>query len=163
MAVKTVWTVEHACGDSVEHDLSARPADQRAGYARWLAGRSCKDCWLAERKEDPASREAWIAERRAEEQQAATDWAQKFSMPPLDGPPKAISWGERCRYQLVTGAYRVLVQEGGLAEDAWQDIEQQVRVTDRASWWIDQRDAAPADLPELLAAAADARTTENPF
>lgn len=31
MAVRTHWTVEHACSHSVDHDLSNRPADKRAG------------------------------------------------------------------------------------------------------------------------------------
>ncbi|MGW4692410.1 hypothetical protein OU787_25855 [Kitasatospora sp. YST-16] len=163
MAVKKIWAVEHSCGHSVDHDLSERPADKRAGFARWLAERSCKECWLAERQSDTASREAWLAERRAAEQQAATEWAAQFSMPDLDGPPKAVPWGERCRHQLVTGAYRALVEEGDLAEADWQEIEDQVRLLDKATWWIDQRDAAPGDLPELVAAAHEARTTENPY
>lgn len=41
MAIRTHWTVEHACSHQVVHDLSGRPADQRAGFARWLAGRDC--------------------------------------------------------------------------------------------------------------------------
>ncbi|MCT2588746.1 hypothetical protein LHJ74_02105 [Streptomyces sp. N2-109] len=32
---------EHLCGHEVVHDLSDRPADRRAGLARWLAGRDC--------------------------------------------------------------------------------------------------------------------------
>ncbi|NYV73271.1 hypothetical protein [Streptomyces sp. UH6] len=41
MAIRTKWTVEHACGHEIEHDLANRPADRRAGYARWLADRDC--------------------------------------------------------------------------------------------------------------------------
>lgn len=29
MAVRTHWTVKHACSHSVDHDLSNRPADKR--------------------------------------------------------------------------------------------------------------------------------------
>jgi hypothetical protein len=163
LAVKRSWTVEHSCGHSVSHDLSERPADKRAGFARWLAERSCKDCWLVERQGDTASREAWLAERRAAEQQAADEWAQQFRMPALDGPPKAVGWGERCRHQLVTAAYLALVQEGDLEEAQWQEVEGRARLVDRATWWIDQRDAEPGDLPELLAAAHDSATTENPY
>nr|WP_030458915.1 hypothetical protein [Kitasatospora sp. NRRL B-11411] len=163
MAVKKNWTVEHDCGHAVDHDLSSRPADKRAGYARWLATRSCRDCWLAERKEDTAEREAWIAARRAEEQEAATTWAAQFGMPPLEGPERAIAWGERCRHQLVTTAYQALVVEGTITEEAWLAVEEQLRTLDKASWWIDQRESEPADLPELAAAATSAdRVTENP-
>ncbi len=52
MAVKKLWTIDHACGHTNEADLSDRPADRRAGYARWLAGRDCTDCWRASRAED---------------------------------------------------------------------------------------------------------------
>ena len=41
MAVKKCWPVNHACGHISQADLSDRPADRRAGYARWLAKRDC--------------------------------------------------------------------------------------------------------------------------
>ncbi|KQV20944.1 MULTISPECIES: hypothetical protein [unclassified Kitasatospora] len=165
MAVKTRWVVTHACGDEVEHDLSARPADRRAGYARWLSGRDCTDCWRAQRDGNRAEeRAAWIAGRRAEEQQAAAAWAEQYRMPPLSGPEKILDWGERCRHQLVAAAYKALVVEGPLTEGRWEEVEAQARTVDRAGWWLDQREAAPVDLPELLEAATDAdRSTENPY
>ncbi|MFC9331982.1 hypothetical protein [Kitasatospora sp. NPDC057015] len=165
MPVKTTWAVTHACSHDADHDLSSRPADQRAGYARWLAGRDCTNCWRAQREGNSAAdRAAWLEKKRAEEQQAASWWAAKFRMPPLDGPERALAWGERSRHQLMTNAYRALVAEGELGESGWQEIEDQARTVDRAGWWIDQREAAPGDLPELLAAATDAdRSTENPY
>lgn len=41
MAIRTHWPVEHACSHQVIHDLSGRPADKRAGFARWLAAKDC--------------------------------------------------------------------------------------------------------------------------
>jgi hypothetical protein len=41
MAVQKTWTVVHACGHEITHDLSDRPADRRAGFARWLTERDC--------------------------------------------------------------------------------------------------------------------------
>ena len=39
-----------------------------------------------------------------------------------------------------------------------------VRPLTRAGWWIDNRDAEPADLPELLEAAGEAdRPSEPPL
>ncbi|MEU9074571.1 hypothetical protein AB0D22_07795 [Kitasatospora sp. NPDC048538] len=165
MAVKTRWTVTHSCGHEVEHDLANRPADRRAGYARWLAGRDCTDCWRTQRDGNrDEERAAWIAARRAEEQEAATQWAAQCGMPPLSGPATILAWGERCRHQLVTTAYQKLVTEGDVTEEQWQAIEERARTVDRAGWWVDQREAAPGDLPELLDAATDAdRSTENPF
>ncbi|MFD5765353.1 MFS transporter [Streptomyces sp. NPDC127049] len=112
MPVKTIWTVIHSCGHEVAHNLSDRAADRRAGFARWLAGRECSDCWKAARDADTVAKEQWLAARRAEEQAAAAQWAEQFDMPPLEGPERALAWGERSRFQLVTAAYTALVSEG---------------------------------------------------
>lgn len=162
--VQKTWTVVHSCGDEIKHDLSDRPADRRAGFARWLEGRACTDCWKADRDSDTESKEAWLAAKRAEEQQAASEWAEKFGMPPLEGPQKALNWGERSRHQLVTAAYSALVSEGTWDEADWAVLEDKIRTVTRVGWWIDQRDAGGSDLPELLdAATSDDIGTENPF
>ncbi|MFJ6752167.1 hypothetical protein ACIQNI_28890 [Streptomyces sp. NPDC091266] len=158
------WPVEHLCGHSIVHDLSDRPADRRAGFARWLAGRDCTDCWKAARDTDTESKEQWLANKRAEEQQAAIEWAEKFGMPPLEGPQRALDWGERSRHQLMAAAHTALVVEGAWDEVGWAELEERARGITRAGWWIDQRDAEGSDLLELLDAAGEAdRGTENPF
>ncbi|MGW1279305.1 hypothetical protein ACWD4V_20480 [Streptomyces tsukubensis] len=163
MAVKTVWSVEHACGHTADANLSARPADRRAGYARWLAGRDCTVCWEATRTQDVEATAAWLAGQRAAEAEAAQRWEVEFRMPPLEGGERAVAWGARCRHQLVTAAYAALVTEGETSEAEWAELEDAVRPVTRAGWWIDQRQADPADLPELLAAATGTdRPTENP-
>ncbi|KUM99909.1 hypothetical protein AQI95_35930 [Streptomyces yokosukanensis] len=164
MAVRTQWTVTHACGHEAVHDLSGRPADRRAGFARWLAGRDCSECWKAARDSDTASTQQWLAAKRAEEQQAASEWAARFDMPPLEGPGKALAWGERSRHQLVTAAHTALVVEGTWDEADWAVLEEKARTVTAAGWWIDQRDADGSDLLELLDAASEAdHGTENPF
>jgi hypothetical protein len=166
MPVKTRWNVEHACGHTHVVDLSDRPADRRASYARWLAGRACAECWKGRRDENrDAERAAWLADKRAAEQAEAAAWADRFRMPPLDGSPKATAWAERCRHQLVSAAYTALVTDGAeLTEDEWERLEDAARTITRAGWWLDQREADPADLPELLAAATSTdRTTENRY
>ncbi|MDX3402377.1 hypothetical protein B0E38_03821 [Streptomyces sp. 111WW2] len=164
MAVRTQWTVEHSCSHEVVHDLSNRPADKRAGFARWLAGRDCTDCWKAARDADTESTKEWLAAKRAAEQQAAVEWAEKFDMPQLEGPEKARDWGERSRHQLMTSAHAALVVEGSWDEADWAELEEKARSITRAGWWIDQRDAEGTDLLELLdAAGEDDRGTENPF
>jgi hypothetical protein len=164
MAVRTKWTVEHHCGHSIVHDLSDRPADRRAGFARWLTSRDCTDCWKTARDTNTESTEQWLAAKRAEEQQTAAEWANRFDMPPLEGPEKALDWGERSRHQLVTAAHTVLVVEGTWEEADWAELEEKARTITRAGWWIDQRDAEGPDLRELLDAASEAdRGTENPF
>ena len=62
MAVRTKWTTKHLCGHEVVHDLSDRPADRRAGFARWLADRDCTDCWKAARDADTESKEDVLTE-----------------------------------------------------------------------------------------------------
>ncbi|MBQ0855486.1 hypothetical protein J8N05_45800 [Streptomyces sp. BH-SS-21] len=164
MTVRTSWTVQHPCGHEVTHDLSGRPADRRAGFARWLAGKDCTDCWRSTRGADTQSKEQWLAAKRAEEQQAAAEWAARFDMPPLDGPERALDWGERSRHQLMSAAHAVLVIEGSWSETDWADLEEKARTVTRAGWWIDQRDAEGTDLLELLDATTEAdHGTENPF
>ncbi|GAA1160061.1 hypothetical protein GCM10009654_15320 [Streptomyces hebeiensis] len=164
MAVRTEWTVQHPCGHERVHDLSDRPADRRAGFARWLADRDCTDCWKAARDADTGPRQQWLAARRAEEQQEAAEWAERFDMPPLEGPERALDWGERSRHQLMIAAHTALVAGGVWDEADWIQLEEQARTVTRAGWWIDQREADGADLPELLDAAGEAdRGTENPF
>ncbi|MFD3997409.1 hypothetical protein [Streptomyces sp. NPDC058583] len=163
MPVKTIWTVIHNCEHEATHDLSDRAADRRAGFARWLAGRACSDCWKASRDADTAGKEQWLAARRAEEQAAAKEWAERFDMTPLEGPERALDWGERSRFQLVTAAYTALVTEGTWSEVDWAVLEEKIRTVTRAGWWIDQREAEGTDLPELLdAATSEDIGTENP-
>ncbi|MBU7598884.1 hypothetical protein JGS22_014985 [Streptomyces sp. P38-E01] len=164
MAISTHWTVTHDCGHEAEHDLSARPADRRSGYARWLAARDCTDCWKASRDTDTQSTKEWLATRRAEERQAADEWAQQFAMPPLEGPDTILDWGERCRHQLMTAAHSDLVLEGTCDDTTWAELEAKARTVTRAGWWLDQRTADGTDLPELLDAASEQdRSTENPY
>ncbi|MGW2046203.1 hypothetical protein ACWCPF_13610 [Streptomyces sp. NPDC001858] len=164
MRVRTTWNVEHACGHEFVHDLSDRAADRRAGFARWLAGRDCTDCWKVSRSADTESKERWLAARRAEEQQAAAEWAERFDMPVLEGPERALDWGGRCRHQLMTAAHAALVVEGAWDEAGWAELEERARTVTRAGWWIDQRDAEGSDLVELLDAAGESdRGTENPY
>ncbi|WP_208816812.1 hypothetical protein [Streptomyces prasinus] len=164
MAVRTQWTITHDCGHEVVHDLSARPADKRAGFARWLATKNCTDCWKAARDADTESKEQWLATKRAEERQAAAEWNEQFDMPSLEGPEKALDWGERSRHQLMIAAHTALVVEGAWDENDWAEVEERARAITRAGWWIDQRDAEGSDLLELLDAAIESdRGTENPY
>ncbi|MFB7470571.1 hypothetical protein [Kitasatospora sp. NPDC056184] len=164
MAVKEVWTITHACGHENERDLGGRPADRRAGFADWLSRQDCTDWWRAARDGDEADKAAWLAAKRAAEQTESEAWSTQYRMPPLEGTERGIAWGVRCRHQVLTAAYTALVLEGGMSDTDWELIEDRARSVTRAGWWIDQRSSEPADLEELLEAAADAdRPTENPF
>ncbi|MGJ5879437.1 hypothetical protein [Streptomyces griseiscabiei] len=108
--------------------------------------------------------EEGLAAKRAAEQEAALAWATQFDMPQLEGPERALDWGERSRRQLMTAAHTARVVEGGWDDGDWAELEEKARAVTRAGWWIDQRDTAGTDLLELLDAAAEAdRGTENPY
>ena len=164
MAVKTTWNVAHACGHCAEHDLSAKRASERAGYARWLGTKDCTECWRASRDTQAArDSDEWLAERRAHELSVTETWEARAGMPALCGSDKAVEWGRRVRYQLLATAYEVL----GLSDEQFASrIETPARHVTSASWWIDQRDAEPADVEELVSDAAStdvARASENPY
>jgi len=163
MPVKTTWDVEHACGHRQDHDQSAKRVSERAGYARWLGTKDCSGCWRAKRDRQVArERDEWLAERRAAELAERQAWEARSGMPTLDGSDKAVEWSRRVRYQLLAAAYEIL----GLSDEQFATrIEIPARHVTSASWWIDQRDAEPADLEELLTDAASndaARASENP-
>ncbi|MFE2560788.1 hypothetical protein ACFXGT_33215 [Streptomyces sp. NPDC059352] len=108
------------------------------------------DCWKAARDADTVAKDQWLAARRAEEQAAAIEWAERFDMPPLEGSERALAWGERSRFQLVTAAYTALVSEGTWDEADWAVLEDKIRSISRAGWWIDQvRHEAPHNRVEV--------------
>jgi len=85
-------------------------------------------------------------------------------MPPLEGSDKAVEWARKVRHQLMAGAF----DDMGSLDDAdfTEQIEAPARTVMSASWWIDQRDADPSDLAELLADAVSgdtAHVNENPY
>lgn len=168
MAIRTTWSVTHACGHDQDHDLFDKRPSARASYAKWLATKQCSTCWRTER-DQVAEREksAWLAEHRAEEMAAIETWELRFSMPALDGSEKAVTWARQVRHQLVVGGAEHAEVDGSSAEDYLGALEASLGKVTSASWWIDQRDAEAEDIAELVVdAAADPGVdtgTENPF
>lgn len=165
MGVKTQWKITYkTCGHTEVKDLSTRPPDKRAGFARWAAENSqCTACWrqangrTGEWVED---KREWLARKRAEEQQAADEWASKTGMPELSGTDKQVAWANRIRHQLLHDLYDWAVQDGHATEEVYDRAEEQARTVDRARWWIDNREQGeeptdPETLLELLAAVAE--------
>jgi hypothetical protein len=153
MAIKTLWLVEHECGDDEVHELSSKRPSERAAYARWLGSKDCSGCWRRAGGNDNATdNETWLAERRTEEAAAVRIWERRAAMCDLDGSDKSVPWGARVRYNLLTAAHDHHVTVGGMSEDEFADrFEVSARTVTLASWWIDQRDTDPADVEELLA------------
>ena len=151
MAVKTVWPIHHQCGHDQDHDLSEKRASERAGFARWLASRDCAECWRMSReaKETRAS-QAQFTERSGHRAHRITLWERRSRMPRLEGSDKAIEWARRVRFDLLTAAYACVDTENGFVVS----VEEPAKSITSASWWIDQRDADPESLSELVLDAA---------
>ncbi|MFC7344943.1 hypothetical protein [Saccharopolyspora griseoalba] len=167
MPVKTHWTIKHSCGDVEERDLSSKPAHKRATLAAWLAKKDCTDCWRKSQGMEPRmSTEEWKAHKRAEEAEAAEQWATDNQMPPLVGTDGQVAWAARLRHQAMRGLYAWAVEEDNAAE-GFDPAEETARSLDRAGWWIDNRDeiTEPETLLELLHSAAtdDGVICENTF
>jgi len=156
VAVKTIWPITYAYGHSEHRDLSGKRADERAGYARWLASKDCTACWRATQTDagENVAKEQWLERKRAEEAEQVGASEQRAGMHALDGSEKAAAWGRRGRHSVLTSAYAALVVEGDMSDEQWiAHIEAPARLITRASWWIDNRDTTPAAVAELLAAA----------
>lgn len=156
MAVNTIWSIEYACGHSQDRDLSTKKADERAGYAKWLASKDCTDCWRTMQGEstDRLSKDEWLAQKRRIEHAEVEAWEQQADMGPLTGSEKATDWGRRCRHQMLTAAYESMVMNGDMPESQYIEVvERPARLIDRASWWIDNHDADADDVRELVEAA----------
>jgi hypothetical protein len=156
VAVKTIWPITYACGHSEDRDLCSKRVDERAGYARWLASKDCTDCWRATQADtgERVTKEQWLERKRAEEAEEVGAWEQRAGMFALNGSEKAAAWGRRVRHSILTSAYDALVVESDMSDEQWiAHIEASARLITCASWWIDNRDADPADVAELVAAA----------
>jgi hypothetical protein len=144
MSTPPLFSVTHSCGHEWTHDLSARPAPERAGFARWLTSTFCPDC-------SSPTCESDHERKREADLKAAASWAEATGMPRLEGPRDRIGEAMTARYRLLRAAYRHHVQRGGMtAEQFATIIEGPARSVTCASWWIDRRDTDPADTEELM-------------
>jgi hypothetical protein len=169
MAIRTTWPVAHACGHTTSHDLSSKPADKRAGLARWLSRKDCTNCWRSAQAdaETRPSKQEWLTQQRVQQSAAIADWEQQRAMQDLDGSAKTRDWAARSRRWLLPAAYQAHVGSGAMPEAQFDAVIETPanRITD-ASWWIDNRNTDPDDIQELLEAASRdlaSTGTENPY
>ena len=162
MAVKTHYNITHSCGHTATRDLSHKAAGDRSGLASWFAKKPCFDCHRAAHTDTDA-----LAKQRAEDHADAFNRAAELDLPQLIGTDKQHDWALRVRHELLRDSYSALVEEGDLTDDEYDtQILMPARLIDKSRWWIDNREHAAADLPELLEAAPTdpaAATTENPY
>lgn len=165
MPVKKIWPVTYTCGHTEDRDLSDKPAGKRAGSAKWFGAKFvCSGCFRKNTSSGETEQER-DARRAAEANERRTE-AERDGLPPnLIGSDAQADWALRVRQELIRAAYERLVQEGDLTDAQFeQTVLAPARPIDRARWWIDNRDAEPAELPELLADPGTLEagaTTEN--
>lgn len=160
MSVKTIWHIRHACEQETGRDLPDLRSSTRVGRARLYADGDCPSYWGAKKR--AADTRQWREKQRA----ARLKWERAAAMPALEGSEKAASRAGQVRHQPLT-AVDELFRDTGHDDDVFEaDFEEPARRITSASWWIDQRDADPPDLAELVADAAagdQVRTSaENP-
>lgn len=165
MAIATSLSIKYKCGHTQSTDLSKVPAGRRKSHAYGLGkNRVCGRCFAAENAE---GREAFLAERNAQTLAEAESFENDHDIPPLTGSEKQLSWATRTRYELLSTALEELTGDEAMsAEDFETRILGPARKVLRASWWIDNKDAEPGDIEELVTTAVDEDElieTENPF
>jgi hypothetical protein len=144
MPTPTVFTVTHSCGHDWTHDLSARPAHERVGFARWLRSTPCPQCSGPTYERDDGL-------KQETELKVAADWGRATGMPDLEGPRDCVREAIVARYRLLQAAYRHHVHRGGMASEQFEaTIEGPARSVTCASWWLHRRDTDPADAEELM-------------
>lgn len=157
MAIKTSYDVKFSCGHENTVDLSGKPAGKRATVARWLSEQPCLKCKRAE--ENKAKSREHEAEN-AKELEEANEYAAKLELPALTGSEKQrakiVPWATRIRHQLIKAAYAEFVESEKWTEEEFETrILVPAREVEYCGWWLDNRDAEPEDLEELLTTADD--------
>lgn len=154
MAVQTKFEITFKCGHEQTRDLSEKPAGKRKGFANWLSGQDCFDCWKEETKDERA-------EQRRES--AATN-AKKLGLPDLDGSEKQLLWAPVFRDSLIQNAHEELCRgdDPAMNEEEFDErIMVHARAITRAGWWMDNVDSEPEDLEELVTTALDDEEAVN--
>ncbi len=163
MAAKSIYEITHSCGHTVEKDLSAKPAGDRAGLARWWGRKVCTDCF----KNQPRKISDDEQKARVKAREDAEEFATQFELPDLDGSAAQVAWALEARHNLLKATYEDLVAGGQLNEpDFDRDVLAPARLIDQARWWLDNREADTADVIELVSTASTDRaavSTENPL
>lgn len=162
MTIPKVWHIDYACGHSEDRDLSNKRVDQRAGFAEWLSGKDCFDCY---KKKSAGTVSKELAAERAKKLETTAEWEEKSGLQPLDGSDKQIQWARVIRGEVLEGLYDLYVTSGEHDEE-WFDHEilAAARAIATARWWIDNREMdLPAFLELLPAGAESVDATENPF
>lgn len=126
------YAEDHACGHRIYQRIPTTQAQRDAAIAKSLE--PCRDC------------------KRAADQAAASEAANRDGMAPLEGSEKQVAWAMTLRQQALTGLSSYLV---GMVKLEHPDLRFAMAATEAleygvksASFWIDHR---RADSETLLA------------
>lgn len=161
MAVQTTFDITFQCGHTEQRDLSDRPAGKRKSFANWLSQQDeCSACWRENNRDK-------INEKRRE---AALQNQKALDLPDLEGSEAQLEWAPIFRNNMVMNAHEELVRgdNAAMTEEQFEErVLDPARKIVNAGWWMDNVDAEPEDLEELVTTALDdavaGTVNENPF
>lgn len=156
-----VVPITRSCGHVQNANLAKINTFDRKKLISRFESQPCFRC-----ADDPATtkkRAAFLAEKRAAEAREAADLEARFGLDPLAGHPKILPLGTHIRAVLVAAAW----DELGLDDTEFADlVAAPASQIDSAGWWLDNRDVAIADLPQVMADAVTEAVgvgSENPY
>ena len=160
VTVQTTVRIRFKCKHVESVDLAHVPAGKRKAHAYGLAmNRDCSRCFKA--GNEKATRE-FLAKKNAQELAEAEGFAQDHHLEPLTGTEKQLAWATRERYAVLSSA----LEATALSPAAFEArVLEPARKITRAGWWINNSDAEPDDIEELVRTALDDDfiQSENPF
>ena len=89
---------------------------------------------------------------------SARSSVEKLGLPELDGTPKQLEWAPIFRDSAIQNAHEELCRgdDPAMSEEEFEErIMSHARMITRAGWWMDNADAEPGDLEELVSTALD--------
>lgn len=148
MSIPTVFSGTMGCGHEDSVSLEKVPLAKRWSYSKFLAERGrCKAC---AKKDTVRAHEKAASEARG--------WAQAQGLPELGGTPKQQTFAEQVRRDLISDAWEVLVADGGMSEEQFEEkILQRAQLVTDPSVWLDSRESDPLELEAVLEGSAEVR------
>lgn len=154
----TTQSATRQCGCETTFDTTGLAPFQLKDKRAFFERTKCPRCDPKLKAKNDRERATYQAQELAEAQEAE----ERAGYEALRGSPKQVAWATKVRVQLIQAAFEAL----GLEETEFNHVvgDPAGRI-DSASWWIDNREVPPEELPAAIAAAlgTEATTSDNPF
>ena len=154
----TTQTVTRQCGCETNFDTTGLAPFQLKDKQTFFERTKCPRCDPKLKAKNDRERAAYQAQELAEAQEAE----ERAGYEALRGSPRQVDWATKVRVQLIQAAFEALGLEETEFNTAVGDPAGRI---DSASWWIENRETPPEDLPTAIAEAlgTSASGNENPF